>query len=244
MRFRRNRILEKNEQGKKALGLGLVYPSAEAIEIVGMLGGFDFVQLDGEHGLFSPVDRRDVPGRRWLRAQRDRTGAGYRWLDHQSYLDRGVTGWGPHIETAEEARALVDASLFGPDGQQLGRWPRQLLQQLRVDRIPGGERTEYMRQTNANMLVLCQLESARAFENLDAILEVEGIDGYVFGPNDLAQSMGLPGQPGHPDVVAAERRVADRIHAAGGKLHTDLIAVIELRHLIVDGAQRFLAENA
>ena len=94
------------------------------------------------------------------------------------------------------------------------------------------------------MLVLCQLESARAFENLDAILEVEGIDGYVFGPNDLAQSMGLPGQPGHPDVVAAERQVADRIHAAGGKLETDLFAVIELRHLIVDGAQRFLAENA
>ena len=109
--------------------------------------------------------------------------------------------------------------------------------------IPGGERTEYMRQANANMLVLCQLESARAYENLDAILEVEGIDGYVFGPNDLAQSMGLPGQPGHPDVVAAERHVADRIHAAGGKLHTDLIAVIELRHLIVDGAQRFLAES-
>ena len=51
------------------------------------------------------------------------------------------------------------------------------------------ERTEYMRQTNANMLVLCQLESIRAFENLDAILEVKGFDGYVFGPNDLAQSM-------------------------------------------------------
>ena len=38
--------------------------------------------------------------------------------------------------------------------------------------------------------------------------------------------------------------MADRIHAAGGKLHTDLLAVIELRHLVVDGAQRFLAENA
>ena len=38
--------------------------------------------------------------------------------------------------------------------------------------------------------------------------------------------------------------MADRIHSAGGKLHTDLLAVIELRHLIVDGAHRFLAENA
>ena len=79
MRFRTNRIIEKNEQGKKGVGLGLVYPSAEAIEIVGMLGGFDFVQLDGEHGaVLAGVDRRDVPDRRWLRAQCDRTGARYR----------------------------------------------------------------------------------------------------------------------------------------------------------------------
>ena len=63
MRFRTNNILEKNRQGKKGLGLGLVYPSTEAIEIVGMLGGFDFVQLDGEHGLFSPeVDRTRCAG--------------------------------------------------------------------------------------------------------------------------------------------------------------------------------------
>ena len=52
--------------------------------------------------------------------------------------------------------------------------------------------------------------------------------------------MGLPGQPGHPDVVSTERQMADRIYASGGKLHSDLIAVIELRHLIVEGAQQFL----
>lgn len=48
VRFRTNKILEKNQQGKKGIGIGLVYPSAEAIEIIGMLGGFDFVNLDGE----------------------------------------------------------------------------------------------------------------------------------------------------------------------------------------------------
>ena len=162
-----------------------------------------------------------------------------------SYLDRGVTGiWGPHIETAEEAQALVDASLFGPDGQRSwGGGRGNYYNNAALIDIQGSERTEYMRQTNANMLVLCQLESARAFDNLDAILEVKGFDGYVFGPNDLAQSMGLPGQPCHPDVVAAERQVAERIHAAGGKVHTELMAVIELRHLIVDGAKQFLAEN-
>ena len=247
MRLGSNKIIEKNKQGKKGIGLGLVYPSAEAIEIVGMLGGFDFVQLDGEHGLFSPesIDEMcrvaDGFGLNVIARVPDIDGSTI-----NSYLDRGVTGiWGPHIETAEEAQALVDASLFGPDGQRSwGGGRGNYYNNSALIDIPGGERTEYMRRTNANMLVLCQLESARAFENLDAILEVEGFDGYVFGPNDLAQSMGLPGQPGHPDVVDAERRVAERIHAAGGKLHTDLFAVIELRHLIVDGARRFLAENA
>ena len=54
----------------------------------------------------------------------------------------------------------------------------------------------------------------------------------------------FPGQPQHPDVLAAQARVAERVRAAGGKLHSDLMAAIELRHLIVDGAQRFLADNA
>ena len=246
MRFRTNKIIEKNKQGKKGIGLGLVYPSAEAIEIIGMLGGFDFVHLDGEHGLFSPesIDEMcrvaDGFGLTVTARVPDISGSTI-----NLFLDRGVTGiMGPHIETAEEAQALVDECLFGPDGQRSwGGGRGNYYNHVSLLDIPGSERTEYMRQTNANMLVLCQLESIRAFENLDAILEVKGMDAYVFGPNDLAQSMGLPGQPEHPDVIAAQRQVADRIHAAGGKLHTDLMTIIELRHLIVDGAQQFLADN-
>ena len=41
----------------------------------------------------------------------------------------------------------------------------------------------------------------------------------------------------------AQRQVADHIHDAGGKLYSDLMTMIELRHLIVDGAQQFLADN-
>ena len=57
VRIRENNILKKNREGKKGLGLSLVYPSAEAIELVGMLGGFDFVNLDAEHGLFTQESR-------------------------------------------------------------------------------------------------------------------------------------------------------------------------------------------
>jgi 4-hydroxy-2-oxoheptanedioate aldolase len=101
-----------------------------------------------------------------------------------------------------------------------------------------------MQRTNANMLVMGQLETTTAFENLDAILEIQGIDAFAWGPNDLAQSMGLPGQPQHPDVLAAQRQVAERIHAAGGKLNSDLMVTINLPELIVNGARQFLADNA
>lgn len=247
VRFRTNKILEKNQQGKKGIGIGLVYPSAEAIEIIGMLGGFDFVNLDGEHGLFSPESIDEMC--------RVADGFGLTVTARvpnlssstiNLFLDRGVTGiLGPHIETAADAQALVDACRFVPDGQRSwGGGRGTYYNSTPLLDVPGSERTEFMQQTNANMLVMGQLETTTAFENLDAILEVQGIDAFAWGPNDLAQSMGLPGQPQHPDVLAAQRQVADRIHAAGGKLNSDLMVTLNLPELIVTGARQFLADNA
>ena len=55
--------------------------------------------------------------------------------------------------------------------------------------------------------------------------------------------MGLPGQPDHPDVKEAERKAAEKIHAAGRKLSSDLSVAINAPSLIIEGAQRFLAAN-
>ena len=247
VRFRTNQIFEKNKQGKKGLGLGLVYPSAEAIEMIGMLGGFDFVNLDGEHGLFSPesIDEmcRIADGFGLTVTARVPN------LNHSTinlFLDRGVMGiLGPHVETAEDAQALVDACRFVPDGQRSwGGGRGTYYNNTPLLDAPGSERTEFMQRTNANILVMGQLETTKAFDNLDAILAVQGIDAFAWGPNDLAQSMSLPGQPQHPDVLAAQQQVADRIHATGGKLNSDLMVTINLPELIVNGAQQFLAEHA
>jgi 4-hydroxy-2-oxoheptanedioate aldolase len=245
--FRANKIFEKHQQGKKGIGLGLVYPSAEAIEIIGMLGGFDFVNLDGEHGLFSPesIDAmcRVADGFGLTVTARV---PNIRASTINQFLDRGVTGiLGPHIETAEDAQALVDACRFVPDGQRSwGGGRGTYYNSTPLLDAPGSERTEFMQKTNANMLVMGQLETTKAFENLDAILEVQGIDAFAWGPNDLAQSMGLPGQPQHPDVLAAQRQVADRIHAAGRKLNSDIMVTLNLPELIVHGARQFLSDNA
>ena len=226
VRFRTNKIFEKNRQGKKGVGIGLVYPSAEAIEIIGMIGGFDFVNLDGEHGLFSPESIDEIC--------RVADGFGLTVTARvpsiapntiNLFLDRGVNGiLGPHIETAEDAQALVDACRFVPDGQRSwggGRGTYYNTSSL-LD-LPGSQRTEFMERTNENMLVMGQLETKRAFENLDEILEVKGIDAFAWGPNDLAQSMGLPGQPEHPDVLEAQRQIAERIHAVGGKMNSEAV---------------------
>ena len=244
--IRKNSILEKNRQGKKGLGFGLVFPSAELVELVGMNGGFDYINLDGEHGLFSPesIDAmcRAADGFGLTVTARVPNISG---STINLFLDRGVMGvLGPHIETAEQAKALVDACRFTPEGERSwGGGRGTFYNDATLLGMSGSERTEFMAQTNREMLVMGQLETARAFENLDAILEVEGIDAFAWGSNDLAQSMSYPGQPDHPEVKEAERRAAERIHATGRKLSSDITVAVNAPTLLLEGARRFLAAN-
>jgi 4-hydroxy-2-oxoheptanedioate aldolase len=245
--YRVNNIFAKNKEGKLGLGLGLVYPSAEAIELVGMLGGFDYINLDGEHGLFSPesIDAMVRAADGYGLTVTARVPSLMSSTINQ-FLDRGVIGvLGPHVDNAEQAKQLVDACRFVPDGQRSWGGGRGTFYNDGglIDQ-PGLQRTEYMGLANNEMLVMAQLETATAFSNLDEILEVDGIDAFAWGSNDLAQSMGLPGQPDHPDVKAAEASVADRIHAAGRKMSYDISSAINLPELILSGARAYLEANA
>ena len=76
-------------------------------------------------------------------------------------------------------------------------------------------RPQLYAQINAATLIIPQIESITAVENLDEILSVEGIHYFAGGLQDMAQSLGLPGQPNHPQVQAAYARATEKIHAAG-----------------------------
>ena len=247
VRVRTNDIFEKNKQGKRGVGLGLVFPSAEAIELIGFAGGFDFVNLDGEHGLFTS-DSIDAMCRVADGFGLTVTARVPNIDSHtiNSYLDRGVMGiLGPHIDTPEDAQKLVDACRFVPAGQRSWGGGRGTFYNDAglVNNNPANQRTEFMNETNSQMLVMGQLETQTAFNNLDAILEVDGIDAYTWGPNDLAQSMGLPGQPAHPDVLAAQDAVEARIHAAGKKMQSDISVTLGLAEAILGAARSFAAAN-
>jgi 2-keto-3-deoxy-L-rhamnonate aldolase RhmA len=73
----------------------------------------------------------------------------------------------------------------------------------------GSDATTFMKHQNELTLAIAQIETAEAIDNIDAIASVEGIDVLLIGPNDLAISLGVPG-----DIIgelnqAAIGKVAD-----------------------------------
>jgi 4-hydroxy-2-oxoheptanedioate aldolase len=120
-------------------------------------------------------------------------------------LDCGANGiMVPHVDTAEQARAVAVGAKYGPDGIR-GQF--------------GGRRsfgvTDYHRQANENVMVTVLLEDIVAIKNLPEILAVDGIDIFWMVPGDLAQSMGYTGQVNHPEVRAVMDKAITDIVAAG-----------------------------
>jgi 2-dehydro-3-deoxyglucarate aldolase/4-hydroxy-2-oxoheptanedioate aldolase len=58
----------------------------------------------------------------------------------------------------------------------------------------------YLTTANEETIVMTAVETREAVENLDDILQVEGLDGIFIGPVDLASSLGYLGDPSQPEV--------------------------------------------
>ena len=118
-------------------------------------------------------------------------------------LDMGATGIiVPHIHNAEEARQAVAACKYPPMGIR-GTGPR------RAGRY-GHDESEYFATANQRTVVVIMIETIDAVNDIDAILQVEGLDGFLFGPVDLSASMGLMPQKEHPRVLDAMSKVIEK----------------------------------
>jgi len=73
----------------------------------------------------------------------------------------------------------------------------------------GADFEGYMKWNEQESIVIVQIEHIKAVENLEAILSVPGVDGFIIGPYDLSGSLGVPGQFDHPEMVKALNRVKD-----------------------------------
>ncbi len=233
--MRVNNVVTRMRQGQMAYGLNLSFPSTTLIELGGRVG-FEFVTFDSEHGPFT-VDLLDD-----LCRIADMAGltpmARVPDIEHPTilrFLDRGILGvTGPHIVNADRAQKLADACRYVPRGlRSFGSGRGAYFGD--VESLP-----EYMEHTNDNILVIAQLEDIQVLDNIDEILEVDGIDLYASGAQDIAQSMGLPGQPNHSRVQEFEQQVRAAVHAAGKPMADDVMTSARATNLFMDGARAFL----
>ena len=125
-------------------------------------------------------------------------------------LDSGAQGiMIPHVNTAEQARDVVEASLFPPRGH---RSAGGTLPVLGYRSMPQGEINALL---NRETLLIAMIETPEAVANVNAIAAVDGIDLVHIGASDLSAEMGLAGQYSHPRLHAAYEAVSRATRAHG-----------------------------
>ena len=206
-----NTLKQKLESGKAVFGVMITFPSAPVVEMLGCLG-FDWVLIDNEHGSITVDNSEDL-----VRAA-ELSGiapivrpVGNKPEIIAPFLDRGA--WGvqvPHVNTAEEARAAVDAVKYYPEGHR-GIFSRSRPAGYGFSGATG----DYVKEANRNTLVCLMLEEVEAINNLEDLVTVEGVDVFFIGSGDLSQSMGYPGQQTHPEVQEQMERGVKIITRAG-----------------------------
>lgn len=127
------------------------------------------------------------------------------------YLDMGAAGVViPHMNTPELAAAVVEQARFRPEGR---RGSNMAARAARYGLV--GSAADYQARFNRGSILIGMVEEKSAVENLPAILEVPGIDLFMLGLMDLAESLGVPGQWDHQDVRSAVDEVVGRVRAVG-----------------------------
>jgi 2-keto-3-deoxy-L-rhamnonate aldolase RhmA len=112
-------------------------------------------------------------------------------------LDLGARGvMVPRVETREQTEEIVRALKYAPMGK------RGVITGSAHD-LYCAAGAEFFAQCNEEIPIIIQLETVRAFENLEAILSVPGVDVAWIGHYDLSVSMGIPAQFDHPRMMQA-----------------------------------------
>ena len=96
---------------------------------------------------------------------------------------------------------------------------------------------------NKNTLIIPQLESITAFNNLDSILKVDGISFFAGGPEDIAQSMGLPGEPLNPKVTKAYADACSKVRSSGKFMLEDVTDMIDANDIIIKETAELLKKH-
>ncbi len=209
--IRENRVKRVLRDGGVAIGTMVSHIRTPSIAVMLRAAGFDYFFLDSEHGAFNLETVQDiclvareagivpilrVPGLEDAHLFRP--------------LDAGVMGLlCPHVETADQAHHIVRATKYYPLGER-----GMSLRNVHTGFVRG-KGDEVTRRLNEETLLAVQVETAKGVDNIEAIVAVEGVDAVYVGPNDLSQTVGVPGQIHHPEVTVRIERVIEACGRAG-----------------------------
>ena len=126
------------------------------------------------------------------------------------YMEMGADGLLiPMTSSAQDVEKVIEFSKYMPLGK------RGLATQRAHTGYNPGNLTEYIKKANEDTVIIAQIESAQGIENIAEILQVEGVDGVVVGPNDMSLEMGVLGHYQHPMMQAAIQSVVNAAKNTG-----------------------------
>lgn len=195
--------LKKRMQEKKVtLGCWITLGHTAIPEIL-LKAGFDWLTIDMEHSAITLSEAQQLIQVIELGGATPlvRVGVNDPLLIKQ-VMDAGAHGViVPMVNSVEEAQAAVSAVKYPPIGTRgvgLGRAQGY-----------GSDFEAYKNWAEKESIVVVQIEHIKGAQNLENILSVKGVDGFLVGPYDLSASMGMPGQFDHPEVLQVLNKIKE-----------------------------------
>lgn len=205
--------VEKLREGKRIVGTMIRMVRNPAVAQIAYHGGLDFIMFDLEHGPYSIETVSDIAKVArstgiGIFARVPELAKGY----VSRLMDAGVQGiMVPMLSTKQEADLLVKWSRYAPIGERGMGSNGEMTDFAGM----GTDAMSFMEQQNRKTLAIAQIETAEAIENLDDIASTDGIDVLLIGPNDLAISLGVPGDIMGKKTQEAIGRTADAAEKYG-----------------------------
>jgi len=213
--YRENKLKKTIQAGGKALGSWAGLDSAISTEVLAM-AGFDYLLIDQEHGF---GDHSQLAHQLQAMSATETTSV-IRVPSHDPNYAKRVLDAGvecimfPSVNTPQQAKDIVRACLYAPAGLR-GLAPGV----IRASNY-GYNALEYVQTANENLMVICQIETVEAVDNIDAMVEVEGVDMFFIGPNDLSASNGKIAAYDDPTFMAMMDKVEKAVFKSDKSLAT------------------------
>lgn len=205
----KTRLKDKLDKGIPVIGTFSKITDPAIIEVMGF-AGLDFAIIDMEHGPITvesaqnSVRAAELVGiSPIIRVTSNDPEQILRCLDIGA---EGVEV--PQIRNANDAKLMASSSRFHPKGD------RGVCRYVRSGRYSSMDRHEYFKMANERTITIAHLEGIEAINNLDEIMEVDGVDILFIGPYDLSQSVGVPGEVSNPLVLNQMEKVITRAKSA------------------------------